>query len=99
MAELSLPVIDLAPLSNPHEDHASNEQLATQLGRAFEGEGFVSLINTPLTFTHEQVFGLARNFFQLSEAEKVHLPKKTFRKEAYLSWSPILLSFLSYLNH
>ncbi|KAL8775139.1 MAG: hypothetical protein Q9194_003876 [Teloschistes cf. exilis] len=38
MAELSLPVIDLAPLSNPHEDHASIEQLATQLGRAFEGE-------------------------------------------------------------
>ncbi|KAL9580192.1 MAG: hypothetical protein Q9212_004638 [Teloschistes hypoglaucus] len=81
MAELSLPVIDLAPLSKPHEDHASIAQLATQLGRAFEGEGFAYLINTPLTFTHEQVFGLARDFFQLPEAEKVRLAKKTFRKE------------------
>ncbi|KAL8710828.1 MAG: hypothetical protein Q9220_004631 [cf. Caloplaca sp. 1 TL-2023] len=80
MATSTLPVIDLATLSSSNGDKASNVALATQLGKALEHEGFAYLINVPLSLEYEDVFGLARRFFQLSETEKLRLAKKTFQK-------------------
>ncbi|KAL8935545.1 MAG: hypothetical protein Q9216_005370 [Gyalolechia sp. 2 TL-2023] len=91
MPELPLPVIDLSPLSLPDVDHASINKLATELGKAFESDGFAYLINVPLTFSHDHVFNLAKDFFQIPQAEKLRLAKKTFErnnKNTYRGYFP-----------
>lgn len=80
MWDIPLPVIDLSSLSSRHKDDASTRALATQLGKAFEDEGFAYLVNIPLSFNHEQVFEVAKSFFQMPETEKLHLAKKNFRR-------------------
>ncbi|KAI4189336.1 MAG: hypothetical protein LQ346_005135 [Caloplaca aetnensis] len=60
---------------------ADTHRLATQLGKAFETDGFAYLVNVPLTFTHEKVFSIAKSFFRLSEDKKLRLAKKTFQRE------------------
>lgn len=80
MSQLPLPVIDLTPLSGLHADIADTKRLATQLGRAFEAEGFAYLVNVPLTLSHDDIFDLAKTFFQLPQPEKLRLAKRTFQR-------------------
>lgn len=80
MSKLPLPVVDLSPFSLPHVDHASINMLAAELGKALETEGFAYLVNVPLTFSHDQVFALAKGFFRIPQAEKLRLAKRTFER-------------------
>ncbi|KAL8999774.1 MAG: hypothetical protein Q9169_001447 [Polycauliona sp. 2 TL-2023] len=78
MSTLSLPVIDLANLNTSTASFTHSRELAVQLGKALEKEGFAYLVNVPLTLDHEQVFAPAKNFFRLPEREKLGLAKKAF---------------------
>ena len=78
---LPLPIVDLAPLNDAT---TSSEELATlseKVGNAFETIGFAYLVNTSLKFDHGDVFGMAEQFFDMPEEEKLKLAKKSFRKE------------------
>lgn len=78
----SLPIVDLSPLSLsavPTSDQLSI--LSKQLYTVFATTGFAYLTNPPLSFAHEDVFGLARGFFSMPETEKMNLAKKTFKRE------------------
>jgi isopenicillin N synthase-like dioxygenase len=81
----SLPIIDLSPLkeSDPFQSRPSPEivSLAKQLHDAFATSGFAYLSNLPLSYTHEDVFGLSKRFFSLPDHEKMRLAKHTFVKE------------------
>ncbi|CRG82747.1 putative iron/ascorbate oxidoreductase DDB_G0283291 [Talaromyces islandicus] len=78
----SLPIVDLSPLQNTQGPSESEvEDLSTQLHNVFATTGFAYLVNTPLTFKHADVFGLALEFFSLPHEEKMNLAKKSFRKE------------------
>lgn len=78
----SLPIIDLAPLKRPSgPTHTQLEDLSRQLYDVFATTGFAYLVNAPLSFRHADIFGLAREFFNLPEEEKMKLAKKSFRKE------------------
>ncbi|KAL8872659.1 MAG: hypothetical protein Q9174_001748 [Haloplaca sp. 1 TL-2023] len=80
MYQYNLPVIDLSSLSSPNVDPTGNTVIAEQLGKAFENEGFAYLINVPLSFSHKKIFDQASQFFQLPEAEKLRLAKRTFER-------------------
>lgn len=75
----SLPIISLKPLSKPTD--ADLADLSKQLYSVFATTGFAYLTDLPLSFSHEDVFGLARRFFALPEEEKMRISKKSFRKE------------------
>ncbi|OAA70562.1 2OG-Fe(II) oxygenase [Cordyceps fumosorosea ARSEF 2679] len=55
-------------------------QLSTRLHEVFATVGFAYLINAPLSFDHDAVFGMAMDFFRLPEETKMSVAKKTFRK-------------------
>lgn len=76
----SLPIVDLAPLTsdNPSEDEL--RALSERLHDVFSTVGFAYLINAPLSFSHEEVFSMARDFFDLPEKVKMGVAKKTFRR-------------------
>ena len=81
----SLPVVDLAPLKSTAAVNltpASPEisSLANQLHDVFATSGFAYLTNLPLSFTHDDVFELSKQFFSLPEDEKMRIAKKTFMK-------------------
>ena len=44
----------------------------------FTTTGFAYLTHAPLTFSHEDVFALASDFFKMKEKDKMQLAKKTF---------------------
>lgn len=76
----SLPIVDLAALRNS----ASREEVASigdALHRVFSTTGFAYLVNSPLTLSQEEIFGLARKLFGISQEEKMRIAKKTFRPE------------------
>ncbi|KAH8690604.1 putative gibberellin 20-oxidase [Talaromyces proteolyticus] len=78
----SLTIVDLAPLQNASGPSISElQQLSSQLHDVFTTTGFAYLVNTPLTFTHADVFGLALEFFNLPLEEKMKLAKQSFHKE------------------
>ncbi|KAL8670517.1 MAG: hypothetical protein Q9168_004951 [Polycauliona sp. 1 TL-2023] len=79
MSKLSLPVIDLSCLKTSPAGSINDQELAIQLGKALENEGFAYLVNVPLTFDHREVFELAQEFFHLPNDEKLRLAKKSFR--------------------
>ncbi|KXT00438.1 hypothetical protein AC578_1929 [Pseudocercospora eumusae] len=74
----SLPIVDLAVLSVKEPSSADLLRLGRNLHDVFATTGFAYLINAPLSFTHDQVFGLAKAFFSMDEATKMQLAKKTF---------------------
>lgn len=76
----SLPIIDLAPLhsANPSPDDIA--ALSGQLDHVFRTVGFAYLVNSPVTPSHADIFGAAKDFFSLEDEEKMRLAKKTFRK-------------------
>lgn len=90
----SLPIVDLAPLQNSSGLSESDRlALSAKLYNVFATTGFAYLVNTPLSFKHADVFGLALEFFNLPLEEKMKLAKKTFKPEnenTYRGWfSPL----------
>lgn len=80
----SLPIVDLSALSLSNGDSLSaseTEKLSNKLYDVFATTGFAYLTDLPLSFSHEDLFGLAKQFFSLPEEEKMRLAKKTFRPE------------------
>ncbi|KAL8760271.1 MAG: hypothetical protein Q9199_000170 [Rusavskia elegans] len=80
MSKLSLPVIDLSCLDVCPVSFRNDRELAIQLGNALETKGFAYLVNVPLTFGHEEVFGLAKKFSSLPENENLRLGKQSFQR-------------------
>lgn len=78
----SLPIVDLSPLRNPAGlSELDRSRLSSQLYSVFTTTGFAYLVNTPLTFKHADVFGLALEFFNLPLAEKMMLAKRSFQPD------------------
>ncbi|KAL5355249.1 hypothetical protein BJX96DRAFT_161621 [Aspergillus floccosus] len=59
----------------------SVQTLSQQLHDVFATTGFAYLINAPLSFTPDEVFAMAREFFLLPEDQKMKLAKRSFRPE------------------
>lgn len=76
----SLPIVDLAPLSSDCATEDDLVQLSTRLHEVFATVGFAYLVNAPLSFDHDAVFDMAKDFFRLPEEVKMSVAKKTFRK-------------------
>jgi isopenicillin N synthase-like dioxygenase len=97
----SLPIIDLAPLGAPHPSDQDLQQLSDQLSNVFQTVGFAYLINPPLSFDHEEVFGVAKEFFGMPEESKMALAKRTFRKankNTYRGYAPSAKLHMSHLS-
>lgn len=80
----SLPIVSLAVLSSASPRPEDFVALSTRLDEVFSTTGFAYLTDLPLTFSHDDVFGLCDEFFGpegLSAEEKMALAKKTFVKE------------------
>ncbi|KAJ5108371.1 Gibberellin 20-oxidase [Penicillium angulare] len=78
----SLPVVDVGPLGSP--SGASKDELAALSNRLYEvfaTTGFAYLVNVPLSYKHEEVFKMSREFFALPEEEKMKLSKRSFRRD------------------
>ena len=87
----SLPIVDLSILSASWTSKDDLQELSNQLYDVFATTGFAYLINPPLTFSHEDVFALARDFFSMQGADKMRLAKKTFvknNKNTYRGYFP-----------
>lgn len=74
----ALPIVDLSPLSDPDVSPHVLDNLSTELDRVFRTTGFAYLTNPPLSFSHENVFGLAHELFSLPGDEKMKAAKKMF---------------------
>ena len=84
----SLPIIDVAAL----KDHPPQQlpDLSQRLYQVFTTTGFAYLVNPPLSFPHEEVFAMARDFFSLPLEDKMKLAKQSFRPQnpnAYRGYS------------
>lgn len=75
----SLPVVDLAPLSTSPVFEDDLARLSRELDNVFCTTGFAYLVNPPLSLGHDDIFGLAGEFFALPDDEKMKLAKKSFR--------------------
>ncbi len=80
-SSLPLPIIDLTSLNVLEPSGEELAALSKKLGDVFETVGFAYLVNAPLNFDHGDVFGMAEEFFDMPEEEKLKLAKKSFRKE------------------
>lgn len=78
----SLPVVDLAPLSRAAVSSENLRRLSEELDSVFTTTGFAYLVNPPLSMGHDDIFGLAEEFFCLPQAEKMKLAKRMFRAES-----------------
>lgn len=76
----SLPIVDLSPLASDSASEEELQNLSTKLHEAFSTVGFAYLVNAPLSFKHEDVFDIAKDFFSLPEEVKMGVAKKTFRR-------------------
>ena len=77
----SLPIVDLSALKH---ENASPEALADLSGRlhnVFATTGFAYLVNSPLSFSPEDVFEMASEFFSLPEETKMDVAKRSFNME------------------
>ncbi|PGH03308.1 hypothetical protein GX51_04179 [Blastomyces parvus] len=78
----SLPIVDLSPLKSSHDLGPEQQRdLASQLYDVFATTGFAYLVNHPLSFDHQALFDISRDFFALPTAEKMKLAKRSFCKE------------------
>jgi hypothetical protein len=80
----SLPTVSLSALSSSSPSLEELAALSSRLNEVFSTTGFAYLTDLPLTYTHDDVFGLCDDFFGqngLSEEEKMKLAKKTFVKQ------------------
>ncbi|KAI7510008.1 hypothetical protein KC347_g4704 [Hortaea werneckii] len=76
----SLPIVDLSPLSHPLPSLEDQSRLSKELYNVFATTGFAYLTNAPLTYSHSDVFTLAKDFFTIPEDEKMRVAKQTFVK-------------------
>ncbi|KAK4502237.1 hypothetical protein PRZ48_005662 [Zasmidium cellare] len=87
----SLPIVDLSILSSNNPSPDTLKTLSQELHNVFATTGFAYLVNAPLTFSHDEVFGLASEFFQMEMDQKMRLAKKTFarsNKNTYRGYFP-----------
>ena len=80
----SLPIVSLSALSSSSPSSEELKALSARLDEVFSTTGFAYLTDLPLTYSHDDVFGLCDDFFGqhgLSENEKMKLAKKTFVKD------------------
>lgn len=70
--------MDLSPLSVNSPSESDISALGQQVYDVFATTGFAYLINAPLSFSHDDVFGMAKEFFDLPEEEKMKVAKRTF---------------------
>ncbi|TVY80884.1 putative iron/ascorbate oxidoreductase [Lachnellula suecica] len=80
----SLPIVSLSVLSSPSSTPEELIDLSSRLDGVFSTTGCAYLTDLPLTYSHEDVFGLCDQFFGedgISKDEKMRLAKKTFVKE------------------
>ncbi|PYI09727.1 Clavaminate synthase-like protein [Aspergillus sclerotiicarbonarius CBS 121057] len=85
----SLPIIDVSSLKDQPPQQLPD--LSQRLYHVFTTTGFAYLVNPPLSFTHDEVFSMAREFFSLSGEEKMNLAKRSFRPQnqnAYRGYFP-----------
>jgi len=75
----SLPIVDVSALKAPQLMSADTETLSKQLFDVFATTGFAYLVNAPLSFDHDELFGLTREFFAIQMDQKMRLAKKSFR--------------------
>lgn len=76
----SLPIVDLSPLASDSASEDELQDLSAKLHEVFSTVGFAYLVNAPLSFQHEDVFDIAKEFFSLPEEVKMGVAKKTFRR-------------------
>lgn len=74
----ALPIVDLSPLAGPDVSQDALSNLSIELDKVFRSTGFAYLVNPPLSFSHDDVFGLAHEFFSLPEESKMKTAKRTF---------------------
>lgn len=77
----SLPIVDLSPLKRAGGTLLRSEdatKLSHQLYDVFATTGFAYLVNSPLSFSHEDVFSIGREFFGMPDSAKFEIAKKTF---------------------
>lgn len=78
----SLPIVDVGPLGSPlGPTDAERAALSKRLHDVFATTGFAYLTNVPLSFYHEEVFNMSREFFALPHEEKMKLAKRSFRRD------------------
>jgi isopenicillin N synthase-like dioxygenase len=80
----SLPIVSLSILSSTYPKPEELIALSARLDEVFSTTGFAYLTDLPLTYTHDDVFGLCDEFFGpdgFSTGEKMKLAKKTFVNE------------------
>ena len=87
----SLPIVDLSVLSAPQPTQSDLTDLSRRLFDVFTTTGFAYLVNAPITFSHDDVFNLASDFFKIEEPDKLSLAKRTFvgsNKNTYRGYFP-----------
>jgi isopenicillin N synthase-like dioxygenase len=75
----SLPVVDVGAMKAPCLSSADVDTLSKQLYDVFSTTGFAYLVNVPLSFNHADIFGLAKEFFDIPMYQKMLLAKRSFR--------------------
>lgn len=76
----TLPIVDLKALTADCASDNELRALSFRLHEVFSTVGFAYLVNAPLSFDHEDVFSIAKDFFALPEEVKMGVAKKTFCK-------------------
>lgn len=74
----SLPIVDLSLLRDLSPSPRALEGLSKQLNHAFATTGFAYLTNAPLSFSHDQIFELASDYFRMDMGQKMQTAKKSF---------------------
>lgn len=77
----SLPILSLQALKAGTPTQQDLDALGRALYDTFATTGFAYLVDFPLSFSDEEVFGLAREFFALPVDEKMKVAKKIFCRE------------------
>jgi isopenicillin N synthase-like dioxygenase len=64
---LSLPIVSLTALSCLSPSSEVLDAVSSRLDEVFSTTGFAYLTDLPLTYSHDDVFGLCDDFFGLSK--------------------------------
>ena len=76
----TLQLVDLSPLHDSQPSQANLLSLSKQLYDVFSTVGFAYLVNPRLSYAHDEVFSMAKEFFGIPQEEKMRLAKRTFKK-------------------
>ena len=77
----SLPIVDLSAIKHDNPGPEALADLSGRLHNVFATTGFAYLVNSPLSFSPEDVFGMANEFFSLPEESKMSVAKRSFNTE------------------